>query len=208
VSRPERASGGRQAGSGDGQWRPGRLPDPGCGPGHVAAGSVDESSRRLSHEEFAVATLLASEGHTVRSLPENRGVGRVADLDVCGSEVEVKAWQSLAERAGRPPTSRSVLNKLLKASGQAPRVVLYAKGSGLLASEARRGVELYAGGLDRRGGRSLSGVRVVGDGFDLSWTRRPGLRPAPAREPGRPRHPEVGTERRGSERRPRPDLGL
>ncbi len=169
---------------------------------------MDESLRRLSHEEFAVATLLASEGHAVRSLAEGRGAGPVADLEVCGSRVEVKSWQSLGERGGRPPTSRSVLNKLLKASGQAPRAVLYAKGSGLLASEARRGVEMYAGGLGRPPGPGLRGVRVVGDGFDLVWTRRPGLRLAPANDPGRSRPAAGRTERRRSERRPWPDLGL
>ena len=168
---------------------------------------MDESLRRLSHEEFAVATLLASEGHAVKSLAEGRGGGPVADLGVCGSYVEVKSWQSLGERGGRPPTSRSVLNKLLKAADQAPRVVLYAKGSGLLASEARRGVEMYAGGLGRPGPR-LRGVRVVGDGFDLSWNRRPGLRLAPGNDPGRSRRAAGDTERRGSEHRRRPDLGL
>jgi hypothetical protein len=164
--------------------------------------------RRLSHEEFAVATLLASEGHTVRSLAEGRGAGPVADLEVCGSGVEVKSWQSLAERGGRPPSSRSVLNKLLKASGQAPRVVLYAKGSGLLAAEARRGVDMYAGGMGRSPGPPLRGLRVVGDGFDLSWVRRPDLGPAPERDPARPRPGAHGTERRGSERWRRRELGL
>jgi hypothetical protein len=164
--------------------------------------------RRLSHEEYAVATLLASEGHTVRSLADGRGAGPVADLEVCGSGVEVKSWQSLAERGGRPPSSRSVLNKLLKASDQAPRVVLYAKGSGLLAAEARRGVDMYSAGMGRSPGSRLRAVRVVGDGFDLSWARRPDLRLAPERDPARPRPGAHAAERRNSKRWPRPELGL
>lgn len=157
-----------------------------CGRHHRAPGLLDESARRLTHQELAVAEMLASEGHWIRSRPEHRG-RRSADLDVCGVAVEVKSWLSLEQRDGRPPTARSVLNKLMQADGQARSVVLYAGDSELTLGEAARGLQLYAATSRRQ---PLANVRIVGDTFDVGWTRRPEL----------PR----GVERR---RRP-PDLGL
>jgi hypothetical protein len=119
-----------------------------------------------------VAGRLAMEGHRVRSLPEGRGRGRVADLEACGMPVEVKSWLSLAERHGRAPSARSILNKLVEAGRQAPTVVLNGYGTGLTAGAARRGMALYSARPDA--GR-LSSVRVLGDGFDLAWTGRPEL---------------------------------
>ncbi len=135
-------------------------------------GVVDERARRLSHEEMAVAGRLASEGHHVRSLPEGRGRGRVADLEACGVAVEVKSWLSLTERNGRAPSPRSVLNKLVQAGRQAPTVVLNGYGTGLTVGVARLGMALYSARPDAG---LLSSVRVLGDGFDLAWTRRPEL---------------------------------
>jgi hypothetical protein len=142
----------------------------GCTHGPVP-GRLDETARRLSHEELAVATVLAREGHAVRSLRESRGGGRKADLEVCGAAVEVKSWLPAGER-GRAPTARSVLNKLIDASGQAGMVVLNAEGSGLPAGAARRGVALFAERRTRADG-ALRAVRVMGDGFDLTWSFRP-----------------------------------
>jgi hypothetical protein len=131
---------------------------------------VDETARRLSHEEYAAAAQLAAEGHDVRSLREGRGRGRVADLEACGSKVEVKSFLPLEEREGRVPNARSVLNKLLNAGGQAGSVFVNAQGSGLTASAARRGMAMYA--AHPRGGE-LGTIRVMADDFDLTWTRTP-----------------------------------
>lgn len=128
-------------------------------------GYLDETARRLSHEEHAVATRLAAEGHAVRSLASGRGGSRTADLDVCGQAVEVKSWLPLSERGGRPATARSVLNKLLDAGEQGDICVLYGRGSGLTAATVRSGVSLYA----RRSGRGLTSIRAIGDGFDVGW---------------------------------------
>jgi hypothetical protein len=127
--------------------------------------TVDERSRRLSHEELTVAAQLAAEGHRVRSVPERRGQGPVADLEVCGARVEVKSFLPLAER-DRAPTSRSVCNKLLSAREQAPTTVVLAQGSGLSEGAARAGLEEFVG--RGRPGRT-AGVRIIGDDFDLSW---------------------------------------
>ncbi len=153
------------------EWRPvqaaaGALP---CGHVHDhGAGTLDEQARRLSHEELAVADRLAAEGHQVRSLPESRHGGRRADLSVCGVPVEVKSFAPVEERRTRPG-ARSVFNKLVDAAGQARHVVLIDRGSGLSAGSARQGMGRWAlaAGPDDR----LDSVRVMGDGFDLAWTR-------------------------------------
>lgn len=143
------------------------------------SGALDESARRLSHEELHVAERLAAEGHAVRSLPEGRHRGRTADLEVCGVPVEVKSWLSLADREGSPPGWRSVVNKLIGAEGQSRVVVLSATGSGLSASDAAMGIARYAA---ERPSSCIHTIRAIGDGFDLSWGRvaiaEPSLVPA------------------------------
>lgn len=138
----------------------------------TGSGSLDESERRLSHEELRVALAFVAEGHAVRSLAERPGRGRCADLEVCGKPVEVKSWLSLKDRQGVTPGSRSVVNKLTSAEGQSPFVVLVANGSGLSATDARSGVARYAATHPTS---SITTVRVMGDGFDLAWQRSAGL---------------------------------
>ncbi|HEY3811488.1 MAG TPA: hypothetical protein VGL49_08635 [Acidimicrobiales bacterium] len=135
-------------------------------------GRLDESARRLPHDEFAVARQLASEGHHVRALAARRGQGRTADLLVCTEPVEVKSWLSQAERGGTVPSAKSVVNKLLQAEGQAGLVVLNGRGSGLTPAAARAGLATYAG-LPHRA--RIAAVRVLGDGFDLGWRCGPGV---------------------------------
>lgn len=137
----------------------------------AAGGRLDETARRLSHEELAAARLLVGDGHDVRSLAESRQGGRRPDLLVCADTVEVKSFAPLAERR-RLPTAQSVFNKLVDAGGQAPHAVLMAQGSGLSVTAARQGVARYAAAA---GPTALSSVRIVGDGYDLSWARRPTL---------------------------------
>jgi hypothetical protein len=118
-----------------------------------------------------VAELFRADGHAVRSLAESHRGGRRPDLEVCGHPVEVKSFLPLEQR-GRAPTPHSVFNKLIDASGQAGAVVLYGRGSGLTDATVSSGLARLAWC-----GRApdLSVVRAVGDGFDLSWVRRPGL---------------------------------
>ncbi|HWG74381.1 MAG TPA: hypothetical protein VG184_10050, partial [Acidimicrobiales bacterium] len=65
-------------------------------------GSLDETARRLTHEEFAVGRQLASEGHRVVAMTEWPWLGPMADLEVCGRPVEVKSFLALPERPGGP----------------------------------------------------------------------------------------------------------
>jgi hypothetical protein len=125
------------------------------GPGHL-----DESARRLSHEEIAVAQVLVAEGHEVRSLAV--GAGPTADLSVCRRATEVKTLRSGA-------TAATVANALRRARHQGTDVIVDARGSGLLVTAAQRGVDAFAARLDR--GR-VERIRVVGDGFDRSYGPR------------------------------------
>jgi hypothetical protein len=150
-------------------WRTTAPHTVGCDRDHgQSPGTLDESARRLTHDEFAVAQQLAREGHDVRSLATRPGQGRTADLQVCGNPLEVKSWLSPAERNGNVPGARSVVNKLLQAEGQAATVVLNGRGSGLSEAAARAGMAVYKG-LAHVG--RIAAVRVLGDGFDLGWTR-------------------------------------
>jgi hypothetical protein len=176
-------------------WLPAVTASIGCGRTHERAGGrFDETARRLSHEELFVAQVLASEGHDVTALGERRHGGSTADLLVCGRPLEVKSWLSQEERGGSSPRRSSVVNKLLHAEAQAPAVVLNARGSGLTAAVAVAGMADYA---RLRRPTAVSGVRVLGDGFDLGWTqhasvwRRPelGVRPVDDRGRWRPSGP-------------------
>ena len=103
--------------------------------------------------------------------------------------MEVKSWLSRHERDGSVPGPRSVVNKLLQAEGQAATVVLNGRGSGLSEAAARAGMATY-NGLAHRG--NIAAVRVLGDGFDLGWTRgraiqterAPRVDLQPGRDPG------------------------
>lgn len=133
----------------------------------VSPGSVDETARRVSHEELAVASLLAAEGHHVLTVPERRGA-RTPDLVVCGTSVEVKSFQSLAERPTGAPRAKQVANKLLDARGQGAVAFIWAGRSGLTADAARQGYMEFCDVAAREGLGRLRMVRVVGDGFDLA----------------------------------------
>ncbi len=171
-------------------WRAIAADAVGCGRDHSRSlGRFDESARRLSHDELAVAQQLVLEGHDVHSLATRRSGGRTADLLVCGAPVEVKSWLGRDDRQGRVPGARSVVNKLLQAEGQAATVVLNGRGSGLSEAAARAGMAVYHGGAHRG---IIAAVRVLGDSFDLAWTRSrviqtqraPGLGRRPGRDPG------------------------
>jgi hypothetical protein len=155
---------------------------------HGAAGGwVDEAARRLSHQEMAVARLLAGEGHRVRSLAEWPWLGPTSDLEACGASVEVKSFLAVGDHPSRrPPTAEALCNKLIKASSQGEVAVIWGAGSGLSRRVADQGVALFAA---QPGSRRVEQVRVLGDGFDLSWSGPELSRlrdlPAPARLPAR-----------------------
>jgi len=174
------------------RWDPSDGHPPLCAATHGPHGGwLDESARRLSHEELEVARQLAAEGHRVRACPERRGGGKTPDMEACGSPVEVKSFLRLPEREGRSPTSRSVFNKLVQAEQQGHTVVILARQRGLSAVSAQEGVAAYE---ERTGNRRMQAIRVIGDGFDLSWRRQLELvrRAAPSPHQERRSHPDLG----------------
>jgi hypothetical protein len=149
------------------RWQPPPAPGGLLGCHHYEPGSFDESARRVDHRELAAARALVDEGHHVRSQRERPGLERTADFEVCGRQLEVKSFDALEER-GRPANRRSVHNRLVSAHGQADAVMINAGGSGLSAAEARAGMGLYA---RSHPDSPLGAVRIMGDGFDLAWSR-------------------------------------
>jgi hypothetical protein len=142
-----------------------------CHHPHDHTGRYDESARRASHSELAVARLLTSEGHDVKTVAETRGV-RTPDLVACGVPVEVKAFATLEQRDGSVPRARHLANKLLDARTQGAVAVVWGLGSGLSEATARAGFSLFC---ERAASTSLGlgqlrSVRLVGDGFDLSFS--------------------------------------
>jgi hypothetical protein len=122
-----------------------------------------------------VAEVLVAEGHHVRTVAERRGT-RTPDLIACATSVEVKSFQSLGERGGRPPSAGRVANKILDARGQGAVAVLWGGDSGLTQSTARAGYGAFCErALDEGLGR-LRAVRVIGEGFDLSFRPAADLR--------------------------------
>lgn len=167
-----------------------RAPSLACGGAHSrSGGQLDEKARRLSHEELAVARALVADGHDVRSLPESRGGGRRPDLAVCGGTLEVKSFVPAPERGGGSPSPYSVYNKLVDAAGQSDQAVIYGVGSGLTERAAQKGLDRYASAPTER--PKLDHIRIIGDGFDLPFSRRPDR--AIERSPRRPdRGPDLG----------------
>jgi hypothetical protein len=158
---------------------------------HGATGSFDESARRASHDELAVAQVLAAEGHEVRTVAERSGA-RTPDLTACGTSVEVKAFQTLEQRGGRPPSARSVANKILDARGQGAVAVVRAGDSGLTKATAQAGYALFCEHAVERGMGRLRGVRVLGKDFDISLAAVADVRQArQARQARQGRRPTV-----------------
>ncbi len=136
---------------------------------HAGPGTYDETARRVGHAELAVAELLMKEGHHVKSLPEGRGPGRSADFLACGVLVEAKSFMPLAERSGRSPSAQAVANKMLDARGQGAVAVIWAVGSGLPEPVARSGYLMFCERARLSGLGRLRSVRVVGEGFDVTF---------------------------------------
>jgi Contact-dependent growth inhibition CdiA C-terminal domain len=144
----------------------------GVQPGHVhpagAQGTFSEKERRVSWDELTVARILVSEGHKVRSQRERPGSGRTADFDVCGEKTEVKTLDPGA-------TSSTLCNALRRGRDQGEQIIVNATNSGLPRHWAERGVHRFAskGEFGR-----LEGVRVLGAGFELTYSRADLIRQA------------------------------
>jgi hypothetical protein len=125
-------------------------------------GTFDESERRVSWDELAVARLLVGDGHTVRAVQERRRGGPTADFEVCGLMTEVKTLDPGA-------SARTLANALRRGREQGDALIIDATRSGLSRARAERGAARFAAGADL--GRA-GHVCVLGAGYVLTYTRR------------------------------------
>jgi hypothetical protein len=87
------------------------------------------------------------------------GIGRQADRIVYGVKTEYKHPQPGADSA----VIRNEVNNSIKKGGQARRIIIDARGTGLTQDEALRGIR-RAMGIARG---KIDVVEVIGDGFDV-----------------------------------------
>lgn len=118
---------------------------------------IDESDKIFSHQEKAIADLLASEGKTVKSLLETNQ-GRTADAEVDGIPTEFKSLVIGATNS----TVKNLINSSIR-RGQARKIIIDARGSGLTEAEANLGLQ-RAKNISRG---KIDSVRIIGDGYDL-----------------------------------------
>jgi hypothetical protein len=143
--------------------------------GHPAGqeGTFSEKERRLSWEELTVARILVSEGHQVRARRERSGFGKTADFDVCGVATEVKTLEPGA-------TSATLCNAVKRGREQGEVVIVNATNSGLPGHWAERGVERFA---SKGEFGKLEGLRILGAGYNLTYSRADLARRAERPEP-------------------------
>jgi hypothetical protein len=81
--------------------------------------------------------------------------------------VEIKTLLATHERSdGLRANARTVHNRLMAATRQAAVVIVSTEGSGCRPADAAAGLRSFAA-AGRTG--QVTAVRIVGDGFDLSW---------------------------------------
>ena len=127
----------------------------------LTKGTVDESAKPFSPKEKAVADTLAGEGKDVQAVPESKVPGvRSPDALVDGKPTEFKSLDPGATSG----TIKNQVSQSIKGGGQARDIIIDARGSGLDATEAARGLG-RVGGI---AGGKLDSVRILGDGYDVS----------------------------------------
>ena len=125
-------------------------------------GSIDESERAFGTTEKAIAEFLEREGKNVKALAEKTDGGRNPDAEVDGKPTEFKSLDFGATSA----TVKNQINNSIRRGGQARDIIIDARTSGLIESEAERGLEraknITRGKIDR--------VRIIGDRYDITFT--------------------------------------
>jgi hypothetical protein len=115
------------------------------------------------------------EGHHVRSLHERNGEGPRADFEVCGVKTEVKTLDPGA-------SIQTLANALKRGRNQGVVLIVNATDSGLSWRQVDLGARRFAekGELGR-----IGEARVIGAGFNLSYSRGELIRLATRRPPER-----------------------
>jgi hypothetical protein len=128
----------------------------------VGLGVVDERTRRFPERERKIADYLAGEGAAVTARREDHAIrGRQPDADVDGQATEFKGLDP-------DPKHGTVKQALKRGIGQASHIVVDGRDTGLLESDAQRGLARFLGTPE---GRSFTTIRLVGDSFDINWKR-------------------------------------
>jgi len=127
---------------------------------NLSLGRIDESARRFSPEERAIAEILASEGKVVYAQAETK-LKRTGDAIVDDIVVEFK---SLAKMEADSETVRNTINNSIRRGGQARHIIIDVRDAGLTEVDAIRGLartkNITRGMIDS--------IRIIGDGFDVT----------------------------------------
>lgn len=120
-------------------------------------GSVDQRARAFQPAELAIAEALADRGAAVVALTEDPSLPRrQPDALVDGRVTEFKSL-------GPGATDATVKNQLRAAQGQAPNVVIDARGSGLEENSAALGLRRFLGSPWAQG--RYASILVLGDDY-------------------------------------------
>ena len=119
---------------------------------------IEDPGGLFSPEERRLAEYLAERGHRVRAVP--RGLDKTPDAEIDGERTEFKTPEAGADSS----TIRNRVNDSISGIGQARRIIVDARGTGLGIAEARRALA-RVGGIARG---KLDNLRTVGDGYDIA----------------------------------------
>ena len=141
------------------------------GGGGSGSGLIDQSARKFSPQEYRIAQRLSAEGRRIKSIKETKLQGvKNADALVDGELTEFKS----PKPGAKATTVRNIVSASMRGQGQQPnsgqarRIIIDARGSGLKAAEAKQGLNMVRRLQDSSG--RLDAVRIIGDGFDFTDT--------------------------------------
>jgi hypothetical protein len=108
-------------------------------------GKIDESAKTFNADERAIADQLAKDGRDVTAVAERQGAGRNPDAMVDGKPVEFKTMKETPGSNMDSGTVKNILDKSAKGGGQAPEIIIDARGINISAEEAQAGIQRYLG---------------------------------------------------------------
>lgn len=131
----------------------------------VGLGIIDEREREFSTAERAVAEFLAWEHSAVVASPEDHSRYKIPQFDAYVDRVPTE-FKSLEPGAG----NAAVKGAIKGAIGQARCLIVDGRAAALSEEDADRGLQRFLGTPQRR---HFDSIRIIGDGFDIRYPRRP-----------------------------------
>ena len=134
-------------------------------------GLIMDAGATLSQDELRIVGKLLQEGRTVRVLAESTKDGvRTADFIVDGVKTELKTISNITGK----DISGSLSRRILDGAGQAPHIIIDARGqTGLTAELASRAARRAYGFEVSKGLSRIQQIRFIGKGFDITIPRVP-----------------------------------